>query len=183
MSGGHRRTATTHSCPADKRPWRPSAFSPSLQGTKIDRLCSTPRAPGFTDACLRGGSRRESPGSAPFDDADHEWEHGEPRQARACRGSFLLNVASRFGCAPNDAPIRPHFSPRSEAIVLDDRRAGARVISCFASRKTNEAWNPGSFGCRGLLLCGLLPGTGRGTATRSGVVEGAHRGASESPVV
>ena len=27
------------------------------------------------------------------------------------------------------------------------------VVSCFGARKRNEAWNPGNFGCRGLLLC------------------------------
>jgi hypothetical protein len=25
---------------------------------------------------------------------------------------------------------------------------------CFATRKRNEAWNPGNFGCRGLLVYG-----------------------------
>ena len=30
------------------------------------------------------------------------------------------------------------------------------VLQCFASRKTNEAWNPGSFGCRGLLVLGAV---------------------------
>ena len=33
--------------------------------------------------------------------------------------------------------------------VLAEVLKRSMVFLCFASRKTNEAWNPGSFGCRG----------------------------------
>ena len=38
---------------------------------------------------------------------------------------------------------------------LDAAPDPAMVFLCFATRKRNEAWNPGSFGCRGLLVHGL----------------------------
>jgi len=39
--------------------------------------------------------------------------------------------------------------------VLDARSERPMPFLCFATRKRNEAWNPGSFGYRGLLVYGL----------------------------
>src|SRR6185437_13163381 len=55
--------------------------------------------------------------------------------------------------SPTDSPT---VLSSERKIPLDARRPGANVVSCFGSRKTNEAWNPGSFGCRGLLVYGVL---------------------------
>ena len=38
--------------------------------------------------------------------------------------------------------------------MLDALSEASRAPLCFATRKRNEAWNPGSFGYRGLLVYG-----------------------------
>ena len=40
-------------------------------------------------------------------------------------------------------------------ILLDQSGWMAIVLVCFQTRKREEAWNPGNFGCRGLLVYGL----------------------------
>jgi len=52
-------------------------------------------------------------------------------------------------------PICPQKCRTGDRFCWNNREQSVLFISCFGSRKTNEAWNPGNFGCRGLLVYGL----------------------------
>ena len=76
------------------------------------------------------------------------------------RGGTLA-IAGAEGPCPESQNLRtdsPTDSPTvlslRRKIPLDGPAASANVETCFGSRKTNEAWNPGSFGCRGLRVYG-----------------------------
>jgi hypothetical protein len=77
----------------------------------------------------------------------------------ACLGQFVHPIKLH---AP--APSAPYvglkdLGPQASARIGAARRIVLAVLPesamaslCFATRKRNEAWNPGSFGCRGLFV-------------------------------
>ena len=82
---------------------------------------------GSTNSCLRGGTWVEMPADRlRFDGVSHWRKHEEPRQARACRGSFLrhyrkwLDLLTKL---PTDSPT-VFFGTKSF-------RAGTTVISVY----------------------------------------------------
>ena len=58
--------------------------------------------------------------------------------------------------------------------VLAEVLKRSMVFLCFASRKTNEAWNPGSFGCRGLVVLGAVHPAPRATGRSFGETRGSR---------
>src|SRR6476659_2116372 len=50
--------------------------------------------------------------------------------------------------------MRSTLFPADRLFRVDANAQGAMAILCFATRKRNEAWNPGNFGYRGLLVLG-----------------------------
>src|SRR6476646_8630139 len=69
-------------------------------------------------------------------------------------GLFLeVNRRVAPNLPPSRPPIRPQLSWVDARFRLEQPHASAIVLVCFATRKRNEAWSPGNFGCRGLLLC------------------------------
>ena len=128
------------------------------------------RASGPTDARLRGGTRAERPLGSALSMARIMEEAWRAPSGASLSGPFSIpslvrlgrgNRAERGGgaesrtCPPNRPPIHPQFCRPADTIPLDATAATAIVETCFGSRKTNEAWNPGSFGCRGLRVYGV----------------------------
>src|SRR4029078_12739143 len=66
--------------------------------------------------------------------------------------------SARLRCEPRVAqvypPIRPQISWKDPNLGLEQQWGSAIVTTCFGVRKNEEAWNPGNFGCRGLLVYG-----------------------------
>ena len=98
-----------------------------------------------------GRTRASVPASAPLmTRIKRIGKHGEPRQAMSLPGLLFSSRAYNPQAYP---PIRSPFSLPLGNPGLEQRRGSCIVVSCFETRKRIEAWNPGSFGCRGLLLC------------------------------
>jgi hypothetical protein len=78
------------------------------------------------------------------DARDQRWIARAAR--RQGRGIFLHRVIP---------PSIHSFVVARLELAFDSPRRRAMALLCFATRKRNEAWNPGNFGCRGLLVFGL----------------------------
>src|SRR5205085_8614253 len=67
---------------------------------------------------------------------------------------FFARFRSSGRVAEGYPPIHPQFCRIAATIPLEQPSSSCIVVVCFGSRKTEEAWNPGNFGCRGLLVSG-----------------------------
>src|SRR3954453_7356925 len=50
-------------------------------------------------------------------------------------------------------PIRPQVCRGEPRLGLEQPYSSAIDDACFESRKTDKAWSPGKFACRGFPLC------------------------------
>src|SRR5215217_5938215 len=64
--------------------------------------------------------------------------------------------SSPLQVAQGYAQIRPQLCNATGVLGLAQSQESRIVQLCFRTRKGKEAWSPGNFGCRGLLVYGLL---------------------------
>ena len=57
------------------------------------------------------------------------------------------------------SPVDPQLSRMHPLLALAQAKKLAMVSLCLGTRKRTQAWNPGSFGCRGLLVYGQAKGS------------------------
>src|SRR5205814_2204903 len=94
-----------------------------------------------------------SPRIGSVDGANH-WigSTGSPGKRRACRDSFFRVERESHRLIHR---IAHRFRSQYRDSRLEQKPGSAIVLVCFETRKGIEAWNPGNFGCRGLLVYGV----------------------------
>src|SRR5437868_2905456 len=93
---------------------------------------SAPSTARITGSEARGVPASDEPAGAPFS-SRHRVERESHR--------LIHRIAHRFRLQDQDSG-------------LEQKPGSAIVLVCFETRKGIEAWNPGNFGCRGLLVYG-----------------------------
>ena len=117
----------------------------------MGRKCVLAHVASEPPICVSGADAGISPRIGSVDDANH-WigSTGAPPGIYVGRGSFFESLANSQAYPP----IHPQNCRLPDVKLLEQPRVSCILSLCFGARKRNEAWNPGNFGCRGLLVYG-----------------------------